>query len=112
MDPVLVVGVRGGVGAAVAEQLIQQGHAVVGSVRSQDQVAAVRAKLPGVADVLAFDMAEPERARQVLASRFEHEQLAGVIVCAAVSDYGPLETSSLAHFKRIMDVNATSCLAI
>ena len=112
MDPVLVVGVRGGVGAAVAEQLIQQGHSVIGGVRSEDQVAAVTATLPGIAEVLAFDMAEPERTRQALASRFGSKTLSGVIVCAAVSDYGPLETSSLADFKRIMDINATSCLAI
>ncbi|MET0985657.1 MAG: SDR family NAD(P)-dependent oxidoreductase [Steroidobacteraceae bacterium] len=112
MDPVLVVGIRGGVGAAVAEQLIQQGHTVVGSVRSQDQVAAATAKLPGIAAVMSFDMADPERTRQVLASRFDNAKLDGVIVCAAVSDYGPLETSSLVDFKRIMDVNATSCLAI
>ena len=112
MDPVLVVGVRGGVGAAVAQQLLQQGRTVIGTVRSADQFDEVRAAIPGLAELMAFDMADPEATRQVLADRFGSQALAGVIVCAAQSIYGPLESFSLAQFKRIMDINATSCLAI
>ena len=112
MDPVLVVGVRGGVGAAVAQQLIQQGHTVIGSVRSADQFDEIRAAIPGISELLAFDMADPEGFQPALATRFGNARLAGVIICAAQSIYGPLETFSIAGFKRIMDINATSCLAI
>jgi NAD(P)-dependent dehydrogenase (short-subunit alcohol dehydrogenase family) len=112
MDPVLVVGVRGGVGAAVAEQLLQQGFSVIGAVRSADQFNEVRAASPALADLLALDMADAERTKQILVERFGAARLAGVIVCAAQSNYGSLESFSIAEFKQMMDVNATSCLAI
>src|SRR5262245_51186407 len=104
MGPVLVVGVRGGVGAGVAEQLIRQGRSVIGTVRRPMQRDEVSAALPGIAEVLAFDMADPEQTRKELAERFGSAELSGVIVCAAVSDYGPLELASITDFKRIMDV--------
>ena len=112
MDPVLVVGVRGGVGAAVAQQLLQQGRKVIGAVRSADQFAEVRGAIPGIGELLAFDLADPEGFKPALAARFGNTSLSGVIVCAAQSVYGPLETFSIAQFKRIMDINATACLAI
>jgi NAD(P)-dependent dehydrogenase (short-subunit alcohol dehydrogenase family) len=112
MNPVLVVGVRGGVGAAVAQQLLAQGHVVVGTVRSVDQFDEVRAAIPGISELLAFDMADAEATKQILTNKFGESKLSGVIVCAAQSVYGPLESFPLAQFKRVMDINATSCLAI
>lgn len=112
MDAILVVGVRGGVGAAVAQQLLQQGHPVIGSVRSADQFDEVRAVLPGLAELLAIDLADAARTRALLAGRFSTARLGGVIVCAAQSMYGPLETASLADFDRLMAINAGACLAI
>lgn len=111
MDPVLVVGVRGGVGAAVAQQLLQKGHTVIGSVRSAEQFDEVRTAIPGLADLLAIDMADAEGVRQRLVERFAGARLGGVIVCAAQSMYGPLETASIADFHKLMDINAGSCLA-
>lgn len=112
MDPVLVVGVRGGVGVEVAQQLLQQGRTVIGTVRSTDQFEEVGDAIPGVSELMAFDLADPEASKMVLLDRLGGASLAGVIVCAAQSVYGPLESCSLAQFKRIMDINATSCLAI
>ncbi len=112
MDPVLVVGVRGGVGAAVAQQLIEQGHQVIGTVRSADQFDEIRAAIPGISELLAFDMADAEGLLPALAARFGDARLGGVIVCAGQSDYGPLEFFSLAECKQIFEINTFSCLAI
>lgn len=112
MNPILVVGVRGGVGAAVAQQLIAQGRSVIGTVRSAEQFDEIRAALPGLADLIAVDMDNPQQSRDVLAQRFGAVQLDGVIVCAAISVYGPLETFPLDQFRQVLDVNTISCLAI
>jgi NAD(P)-dependent dehydrogenase (short-subunit alcohol dehydrogenase family) len=112
MDPILVVGVRGGVGAAVAQQLIEQGHQVIGTVRSADQFDEIRAAIPGISELLAFDMADAEGFQPALTARFGSARLGGVIVCAAQSIYGPLESFPLAECKRIFEINTFSCLAI
>jgi NAD(P)-dependent dehydrogenase (short-subunit alcohol dehydrogenase family) len=88
------------------------GRKVIGSVRSEAQFADVSESLPGISELLAFDLADPVRTKAVLEDRFRDTPLDGVIVCAAVSNYGPLETSPLETFRRTMDINATSCLAI
>ena len=112
MDPVLVVGVRGGVGAAVAERMLQLGYPVVGTVRSAEQFAEVRAAIPEIFELIAVDLADAELSKQVIGERFRGTPLAGVVVCAAVSACGPLENVSLSGFRQVLEVNTISCLAI
>jgi NAD(P)-dependent dehydrogenase (short-subunit alcohol dehydrogenase family) len=111
-DPILLVGVRGGVGGEVARRLIAAGHAVIGTVRDEGQFQEVRQALPGLADLIALDLDDADAARAVLSARFAEAPLAGVIVCAAICTYGPLETIPLAVVRRELEVNAVACLAV
>ncbi len=93
--PVLVVGVRGGVGQTVARQLVAAGCRVVGTVRTAGQFAEVRAAVPGLADLLELDLDDADTVLATLAPRLADAELAAVIVCAAQCHYCPLETESL-----------------
>lgn len=111
-SPVLVFGVTGGVGAEVARLLIAAGETVIGTVRDAAQVDETNTLLPGLADLLVADLRDPESVRDRLRARFANGALKGVIVCAAASGYGPLETLPLSRARDLMEINALSALAI
>jgi len=109
---VLVIGVRGGVGNAVAQQLINEGCTVIGTVRSADQLAEVQDTLPGLADLFVLDFADADSIVQTLSPYLEDIDLAGIIICAAICDYSPLELESLAKVRYMLEVNTIANLAI
>lgn len=111
-SPVLVFGVGGGVGSEVAKLLIAAGETVIGTVRSEQQIAPTYAALPGLAALFHADLRDPESVLQTLRHRFAGKALKGVILCAAASDYGPLETLPLSDARDLFEINALSSLAI
>lgn len=112
MNPILVVGAKGGVGSAVVAQLVAAGRRVIATVRRAEDAADVRAASPGVADVIVVDLADGDATRRILDAYCADLSLAGVIVCAARGGYGPLETSALDEFRAKLEINVVSHLAI
>jgi len=109
---VVVMGAAGGVGLEVVRALSPT-YRVLGTVRHESQIDAVRAAVPGIADVVALDLCDHERLTAQLDPLFSHlEDLAAVIVCAAVCPIGPLESASIETFRQTLEVNVVSHLTI
>ncbi len=63
MTRVFVTGSADGLGLAVGQRLIEQGHEVVLHARNDERAAATREAAPGAADVLVGDLADQQQVR-------------------------------------------------
>jgi NAD(P)-dependent dehydrogenase (short-subunit alcohol dehydrogenase family) len=109
----LVVGAGGGVGSAVAKRLLEQGRQVIGTVRTETQANDLRARLPGLAGVAAVDIANGDAIGPALKPFLGPDQpLAAAIVCTGITTFGPLETTPLSDFRRVMEINTVAPLAV
>lgn len=110
----LVVGAAGGVGLQVARQLVAQGYRVLGTVLDDVEAATVRSEASGVEQILKLDMSDADTIAPVLTAALARhfEPLDAVVVCAAISPFGPLETVPLANLRATLEINTVSDVAI
>ena len=106
----LVVGAAGGVGSEVVRQMLTTGYRVTGTVLNEDEAATVRKQTAGVEQILVLDLANADNVVETL--RASLDEVNAVVVCAAISPYGPLEIAPLAGFRRTMEINTVSGLAV
>ena len=106
---IVVTGISRGLGRALAQGLIEQGHTIFGCSRSAQAVAALSATWGGPHRLSVVDVSRDEQvarwAEQVLAAAGPPDLLinnAGVINGNAV-----LWEVSAAEFARVLDVNVT-----
>ena len=107
----LVIGAAGGVGTEVVKLLLSAGYRTIGSVLNDAEANHVKSETPGVSQTFKLDLSDAdgvlaELKRQAFAS------LDAVVVCAAISPFGPVETVSLASFRRTLEINTVSAAAI
>ncbi|MFA5525128.1 MAG: SDR family NAD(P)-dependent oxidoreductase [Tissierellales bacterium] len=105
----LVIGAAGGVGNAVVRVLLDKGCRVTGTVLNDVEAATVKKTTPGVEALLKVDLSDADAVYTALSSI---DTLDLVVVCAAISPYGPLETSTLDNFRRTLEINTVAALAI
>jgi NAD(P)-dependent dehydrogenase (short-subunit alcohol dehydrogenase family) len=103
---VLVIGAGGGVGAATVALLLAQGYSVHASVSAEGKIPALRDQLPGLAGVIALDLA---RGDEVLARLQDYraaqdQKLSAVVVCAAVAPQSAAEFTSLDVLRRTVEI--------
>jgi short-subunit dehydrogenase len=98
----LVTGAGSGIGALLAERLLEWGDAVLLTARSNERAHELRADLPG-AEVLVADLADP-RAVEELADRLP-EALHSVVHAAGVVDLGPVAELSAESWQEQLAVN-------
>lgn len=107
----LITGGGRGIGAAVAEALVDQGAAVVVSARSTDEIESVAAGLRdrgGEAWAVTCDVASPEQIAGLAAASVE--KMGGVDVLvnnAGIARSAPLKAQSLEEWNLIFTVNVT-----
>jgi NAD(P)-dependent dehydrogenase (short-subunit alcohol dehydrogenase family) len=111
---VLVIGAGGGVGASTVALLLAQGYSVHASVSAEGKIPALRDQLPGLAGVIALDLA---RGDEVLARLQDYraaqdQKLGAVVVCAAVAPQSAAEFTSLDVLRRTVEINCVSALAV
>ena len=106
----LVVGAAGGVGSEVVRQMLTKGYRITGTVLNEDEAVMVRTQTPGVEQILVLDLANADNVVETL--RASLDDVNAVVVCAAISPYGPLEIAPLAGFRRTMEINTVSGLAV
>lgn len=89
MTRIFVTGSADGLGLAVGQRLIEQGHEVVLHARSDSRAADTRAAAPGAADVLVGDLASDASTRELAEAANASGRFDVVIHNAGVGGSGP-----------------------
>ena len=110
---VLLISANGGVGSVVARTLLANGDVVTATVSRAEKLAAFERDIPGCRQVIPLDLSQAEQVRETLDGLIAGmDSLDAVIVCGATSPFAPTEMTSFAMFRRTMEVNCVSHLAI
>ena len=98
----LLTGAGSGIGAVLAERLLERGDTLVLLARSAERAHDLRADLPG-ATVLVADLADPASVEAVAGDL--PESLDSVVHAAGVVDLGPVASLSTADWQSQLAVN-------
>lgn len=113
MAHILVIGGAGGLGSAVLQKLAARGDVVSATVLNDQEEAAVRAALPQVAAVHRLNLSDAAAVRADLGAVLKDAtDVDAIIICVAISPYGPLETASIDVVRRTLEINSVSDVAI
>lgn len=109
----LVIGANGGMGQSVTRALLDASYRVGATVSRAEAVSAFAETFSGCAFVEPADLANADALRDQVAKLAERlGSLDAVVICAAVAPFSPAETTGLADFRRTMEINCLSNLAI
>ncbi|WP_068071717.1 SDR family NAD(P)-dependent oxidoreductase [Novosphingobium lentum] len=112
-NTVLVVGAAGGIGMEVTRQLVARGDKVIATVLDEAQAAQLAGDVPGVAQTVLLRLDDADAAlEQVRALVAGLERLDQVVVCAAIGTIGPAELTTLASYRRTLEINTLSGIAV
>ena len=111
---VVVTGSSSGIGRACALHLSGLGFHVLAGVRRQEDGERLRADASGTLEPLILDVTDEAAIGAVKARLAEvaSGRLAGLVNNAGIPASGPLEGVSLEEFRRAMEVNVTSQVAV
>ena len=109
---VLVVGGDGGVGGATVGKLLAEGFSVIASVLNEAGMRAVIAANPRIERTFILDLADADAIAQTLASELGDQPLDAVVCCAGISLYGPIETTPLQTFRKLLEINSVANAAL
>lgn len=113
MAKYLVVGGAGGVGSALVRQRIEKGDTVYATVLNDAEAAAVSSAHGDAVKTARLDLGNADSIGGALTAFLgEIGDVDGVIVCAAISPYGPVETTPLSVFRAALEINAIAGVAI
>ena len=102
---ILVSGSSSGIGLAVAEQLLKQGHTVLGVARRATHVLSQYPLfVPITLDLSQLD-GLPQKAKAIQQS---HPAIDAVIFCAGMGQFGSIEEFSYEQIDALITVNFTS----
>lgn len=113
MKTILVIGAAGGIGMEVARKLAARGDRVIATVMDDAQAAMLKAEVPGLTSVATLDLADADAVQAKVAAMVAAEaRLDQVVVAAAIGTIGPAELTSLASYRRTLEINTVSGVAI
>lgn len=107
-----ITGANSGFGLAIATAASNQGHTVVGTIRSEASRASLAKRLPAARSVLC-DVTEFDRIPDVVEqAEIDHGPVDVLINNAGYGHEGILEESPLEEMKRQFDVNVFGAVAV
>ncbi|MEV0175535.1 oxidoreductase [Streptomyces sp. NPDC050803] len=109
----LITGASSGLGKALAEHLLAQGHHVAATASSTQVTAELAARYPQTALALKLDVTEP--ADRESAVRAVEERFGGIDVLvnnAAIDFIGALEEQRESDYRRLFEVNFFGAVAL
>jgi 3alpha(or 20beta)-hydroxysteroid dehydrogenase len=105
---VLITGSAGGIGAAAARRMAAEGARLLLSDADGDRAQALAAELGEGAEGIAHDVTSEERWQVVIERALElHGHIDVLLNNAGIFLAAPLTDTSLADFRRLIDVNVT-----
>lgn len=109
----LVIGANGGMGMAVVRVLLKSSWHVSATVSRSAAVDLLRDEFPQCDAVVALDLSDANAVKEEVSGIVATiGELHAVVVCAAVAPFGPAETTKFEIFRRTMEINCLSNLAI
>lgn len=110
---VLITGVSSGLGRAFANELLDAGYKVVGTVRKRELVAEFEARNPGQAFARVLDVKDQSAIRQVVEDIETHVGAIDVLINnAGYGHEGILEESSMEELREQFEVNVFGPVAM
>ncbi len=110
---VLLIGANSGLGRAVARRLIGRGDSLTALVSQQATLEQFERDIPGSRRVLVLDLSDAEAVREFTSRLIQTiAPLDAVVLCPALSPFGPAEMSPLEEFRRTIEINCISHLAV
>ncbi len=96
---IIVTGASSGIGLTIAQELANDGHAVIGISRGKPLESVTF-------EHVAADVSDEKQVTEAMASiSAKHRRIDVLINCAGIGLSGPLEHTSLAQARKIIDVN-------
>ena len=112
---VVVTGVSSGIGEAIAEDLLERGYRVFGSVRRPADADPLVTRWGASFVPLVFDVTDEKALPEVVAqvgSALEGRGLTALVNNAGINLSGPLMHQPLEEFRRVFEVNVFGLLAV
>jgi NAD(P)-dependent dehydrogenase (short-subunit alcohol dehydrogenase family) len=112
---VVVTGVSTGIGNGITRVLVRQGVHVFGSVRRREDAARLSAEFGSGFTPLLFDVTDARAiaaAADLVRKSLAGATLMGLVNNAGISVFGPLMHVPLDEFRRQLEVNLVSVLAV
>lgn len=101
----LISGARGGIGNAICQQLLEQGHHIIALTRSHEQLFTESGRCTTVQIDLADTRHLPAQLHDLAK---QHPNIDGLILCAGKGQFGGLEEFSYEQIQQLMDLNFLS----
>jgi NADP-dependent 3-hydroxy acid dehydrogenase YdfG len=109
---VIVTGASSGIGASTATALHEASAHPVLAARRADRIAALADRLGGALAV-PTDVTDPAAIERLIAATLErHGRIDGLVNNAGVSLHHPLDELDLVEFRRVLDLNVVSVVAM
>lgn len=103
---VLITGAARGIGFATAQLMAEEGWRVAILDRDQEALDEAIAQFDGKALRIFQDVSDPQAASQAIRACVDHfGQLDALVNNAGVADFGPIEETDFARWRRVMETN-------